>query len=202
MAGECFDIPFVVCSIESDGILGQDFLKQHVDSINYKHSSLVIGNTSVPLWTGGQANQICRVEIQETVRLPGYTRKLVSVKIPQKEHLAPLGCVEPSFELMAKKEVCIMGGIVDVTASSLSVTLLNFGSGETTIYKNTNLGTCESYFESTAPTECISVVQCSKQNNSLPEHLQNLYERSSTHLSPDEKEGLCSLLCKYQNVFF
>jgi len=42
MCGERFDISFVVCAIEADGILGQDFMKQHVDCINYKRSCSVI----------------------------------------------------------------------------------------------------------------------------------------------------------------
>jgi len=67
---EYFDVPLVVCEIDSDGILGQDFLRQHVDSINYKKSCLVMGQTSVPLWVGGLANQICRVEVQQTVKIP------------------------------------------------------------------------------------------------------------------------------------
>ena len=117
MTSERFDMSFVVCDIEADGILGQDFLKQYVDSINYKHSCLLIGNKTIPLWTGGRANQICRVDIQHTIKIPAHTRKQVTVKIPQREHLAQLGCVEPSIELMAKREVCVMGGIVDTTSS-------------------------------------------------------------------------------------
>ena len=201
MTNERFDIPFVVCNVEADGILGQDFLKQHVDSINYKRSCLVIGNNIIPLWTGGQANQICRVNIQHTVMVPAHTRKIVSVGIPQKEHLAPLGYVEPSMDLMAKSQICVMGGIVETTSSALSMALLNYGSDDITIYKNTNMGTCESYFEPEMSHGRISVVQQTQQTNILPEHLQDLYNRSSNHLTEHEKQELITLLCKYENVF-
>ncbi len=62
LGNECFDVSFVVCDIEADGILGQDFLRANVDSINYKRSCLMMGGDVVPLWTGGQALHICRVE--------------------------------------------------------------------------------------------------------------------------------------------
>ena len=49
MGVERFDLPFVVCGIEADGILGQDFLRSNVDSINYKRPCLVMGDNTVTL---------------------------------------------------------------------------------------------------------------------------------------------------------
>ena len=202
MANQRFDLSFVVCSMEIDGILGQDFLREHVDSINYKRSCLVIGQNLVPLWTGGQANQICRVELQDTVKLPSHTRMMVPVKIPQKEHLTPQGFVEPSIELMAKSEVCIMGGIVDIAASNkIILNLMNYGQTDITLYKKTTLGTCESYFESENQPERIASISESEENGSFPDHLLDLLERSSTHLNENEKQSLSKLLYKYQGVF-
>ncbi|KAH3868123.1 hypothetical protein DPMN_031262 [Dreissena polymorpha] len=123
MATERFDHTFIACEMKTDGILGQDFLKQYVDSINYKRSCLVMGKKVVPLWTGGQANQICRVQLQETVKLPPYSRRMVSDEIPPKEHLSPIGMIEPSFDLKAHREICIMGGLIDTTSGLVNLNL-------------------------------------------------------------------------------
>ncbi|KAH3836548.1 hypothetical protein DPMN_109920 [Dreissena polymorpha] len=111
MATERFDHTFFACKKETHGVLGQHFLKQYFYSIDYKRSCLVIGKNVVPFWTGGQANQICRLQLQETVKLPPYSRRMVSVEIPLKEHLSPIGMIEPSFDLMAHREICVMGDI-------------------------------------------------------------------------------------------
>lgn len=207
-----FDIPFVVCGIEADGILGQDFLKQHVDSINYKRSCLVLGQNIVPLWTGGQANQVCRIEISDTVKIPSRCRRSVTVNIPQKEHLSEFGYVEPCIELMAKSCICVIGGVVNTTKDTIALHILNYGDEETTVYKNTNLGTCESYFERDSARERVAAVQElsdvavsenreSADDTILPDHLIGLFDRSSANLSETEKRGLRKLLIKYAGVF-
>ncbi|KAH3831677.1 hypothetical protein DPMN_104947 [Dreissena polymorpha] len=144
MATDGFDHTLIACEIETDGILGQDFLKQYVDSINYKRSCLVMGKNVVPFWTGGQANQICRVQLNETVKLPPYLRTMVSVEIPLKEHVSPIGMIKPSFDLMAHREMCVMGGLIDYTSGLVNLNLLNYGPSDVTVFKNTNLEICES----------------------------------------------------------
>jgi hypothetical protein len=198
-----YDLTFMVCDVNLDGILGQDFLKQYVDSINYKHACLVIGSDRVPLWTGGQGLQVCRVEMQETVQLPPHSRMWVPVKIPQHEHLAPNGFIEPSFELMGKHEVTLMAGIIQ-TKTDTVVNVLNYGPDMITLHRNTCLGTCESYYEPPPSESSIiaSISDCDiNTSSSLPSHLQDLFERSSTHLSESEKQDLINTLFKYQDVF-
>jgi len=103
---------------------------------------------------------------------------------------------------MAKNEVCIMGGVVDTTSDTLTLSILNYGESDVTVYKNIHLGTCESHSETDTSFDRIATI---KQNesvtNMLPEHLVDLYERSTVHLTDLEKPGLKNLLCKYQGVF-
>ena len=198
---EYFDLTFIVCNIDLDGILGQDFLRKHVDSINYKQSCLVIGSNKVPLWTGGQGLQVCRVEMRNTIKLPPQSRMWVPIKIPHSEHLAPAGFIEPSFDLMGKKEITLMAGIVQTSAEAV-VNVLNYGKEAVTLYKNTCLGTCESYFEPPAmESDLIAHVHEPTTDSTIPSHLSDLLERSSNHLSESEKQDLVRTLNKYQDVF-
>ncbi|KAH3784776.1 hypothetical protein DPMN_095312 [Dreissena polymorpha] len=77
VGNECFDVSFVVCDIEADGILVQDFMRANVDSINYKRSWLMMGVDVVPLWTSGQALHICRVKLQPTFEIPANSTMMV-----------------------------------------------------------------------------------------------------------------------------
>lgn len=198
---ECFDLTFIVCNIDLDGILGQDFLKQHVDSINYKQSCLIIGSDKVPLWTGGRSLQVCRVEMKDTVKLPPHSRMWVPIKIPHSEHLASDGFVEPSFDLMGKKEVSIMAGIIQ-TGSNTVLNLLNYGKDTVTLHKNTCLGTCESYYEPPqTQSGLIAHVNEPDIESTVPPHLSDLIDRSSTHLCESEKRDLIKTLHKYQDIF-
>ena len=57
----------MVCDIESDCIIGQDFLSENVDSISYRRSCLTVGSKTIPLWMGGTALQICMDSGKHTV---------------------------------------------------------------------------------------------------------------------------------------
>ena len=103
LGSENFDLPFIVCDLHMDGLLGQDFPKEHVESISYRQSCLIIQDKQIPLWTGGESVHVCRVEVKETVQLPPKSRMWLSVNVPQAEYLSKYGFVEPSLDVMAKK---------------------------------------------------------------------------------------------------
>ncbi|KAH3785334.1 hypothetical protein DPMN_163421 [Dreissena polymorpha] len=146
---ECYDVTSVVGDIDSDGILGQDFLRQNVDHINYRKSCLVIGSAIVPLQTVGGSSQICRVEVRETVMIPAHSKMWVPVIIPFAEYMAPLGFVEPDPDVMAEKEVFPMSDIVEIHSENVPVNVVNYSSEPITIFKQMHLGTCKPFFENT-----------------------------------------------------
>ena len=189
-----------MCDIESDCIIGQDFLHEHVDSISYRRSCLIVGSKTIPLWMGGTALQICKVEVRNTTKIPAHSRAWIPVNIPFSEHLGPTGFIEPSFELIEKHGFCVVGGIVDVSNSDTLVSVVNLGSEPTTVYAKTTLGTCESYEECYDGPRIARVTE-QELSQSLPEHLTELFERSAGHLNESEKADFSRLLCKYSSVF-
>ena len=197
---ERYDITFVVGDIDSDGILGQDFLRKNVDNINYRKSCLVMGSETVPLETANGSSQICRVEVRETVKIPAQSRMWVPVTIPLAEHMSPLGFVEPDPDVMSTIEILTMSGIVDTQSENVLVNVVNYGSQPITIFKRMPLGTCKPYHERVQQHRIARVteqVAC----DTLPEHLTDLFDRSSVHLNDQEKSELECLLSKYSSVF-
>ena len=78
---------------------------------------------------------------------------------------------------MAKSEVCVMGGIVDTRSHKFTKNFLNDGLKEITVHYNTNLGTCESYYETVKFRDRIATVYETLENGQIPEHLLYVYER-------------------------
>ncbi|CAC5375367.1 unnamed protein product [Mytilus coruscus] len=106
-----FNTEFLVCNIKQDAILGQDFLLDHKDKIDYKRQILSTKDTDIRCWIGGEANAICRVIAKETLTLPGKSKMLIPVIIENAEHLGPLGYVDKTQK--KETEHKITRGILD-----------------------------------------------------------------------------------------
>ena len=77
---------------------------------------------------------------------------------------------------------------------------------EATIFSGTSVGICESYYEveSTGTVNCAAITRDVTEpqlSELLPEHLQDLWERSKIQLNEDEGEILADLLNRYQHIF-
>lgn len=108
---EVYKIPVLVCDISQDVILGQDFLLKYACKIDYQKLQIVIGSETLNCWTGGNAAMVCRVQIKETTTLPPQSQMAIPVNIPYAWKLTETALVEPSIELMEKKDVSNSGDI-------------------------------------------------------------------------------------------
>ena len=212
----CFNMPLalgssayrttvVVCDIEPYAILGQDFLVQHVSKIYIKRLLLCTDYGDIQCYTGGEANMVCRVVVRETITVPPQSRMCIPVLIPGSEHLTDNGIIETSPKLWQDKKIVLTRGIIHSKAENQAVQILNFGSKPVVLYPNTKLGTCESCYHTPEPelSRCnaVSSEESEAATDKLPEHLQDLWERSSVHLKNEERRRLASLLIKYQQIF-
>ena len=125
----------------------------------------------------------------------------VPVKIPHSEHLASEGFIEPSFDIMAKKEVTMMAGVV-TTSTKPVINVINYGNDPVTLHKNTCVGTCESFYEPD-PLDSARIARVHESDTipTVPSHLSDLFERSSLHLTESEKNDVTVTLHRYQDVF-
>ena len=77
----------IVCDISPDGILGQDFMLEHVKKIDYEKYMLHTETGQISCWLGGNSSMTCRVIAEETTYLPANSSAWISVKIPSQEHM-------------------------------------------------------------------------------------------------------------------
>ncbi|XP_069103872.1 uncharacterized protein [Argopecten irradians] len=201
-----YHTPVTVCDINGDAILGQDFLLKHITRIDYRKLALCTNTGDIPCWLGGETQMVCKVSATETTVVPPFSRVGVRIYISGSTHLADAGLIEMTTDTFADQDVLLLPGIVNTRMEEKSVTIVNFGSVPVTLYPNMRLGTCESYYEEAAPDIVQAVTSAEyndnhSNNQEVPPHLTDLLERSSVHISADERRQLALLLTKYENVF-
>lgn len=195
-------IPALVCNISQDAILGQDFLLRYVHKIDFQNLQISIGNDTIDCWTGGQAAMVCRVHVSEAVTIPACSQMMIPVDIPNAHRLSNTALMEPSIKLMEKKGITLIPGVIDSKSNCHAANIVNYCNEEIKLYPNTNLGTCRSLVEEIQETQrCAIIKEPEKDGKEFPKHLEDLFCRSSGHLTEVEKEELKDLLWQYQDVF-
>ena len=192
----------IVCDISPDGILGQDFMLEHVKKIDYEKYMLHTETGQISCWLGGNSSMTCRVIAEETTYLPANSSTWISVKIPSQEHMeTKTAFVEP----IESQSAYLLPGVIKtgVSEESRNLNVVNGSEDCVTIYPNTTLGNCISVRD-----DPIQIMSCNTQTlleqpscGELPEYLNDLFTRSSVHLDENEQNQLKSLLIKYQSVF-
>lgn len=186
-----YPLTVLVCDISQDAILGQDFLLEHVQKIDYRKLQVFIGDEILNCWTGGNAAMVCRVTVKEAVTIPPCSQMTIPVGIPNACRLSKAALIEPSIKLMGKKGVSILPGIIDSKSSCHKANIVNFSTQEIKLFPKTNLGFCKSLLEE--PIDCtthrcarVQLEDPCKKNDNFPEHLQDLLRRSSINLTEEE----------------
>ena len=192
----------IVCDISPDGILGQDFMLEHVKKIDYEKYMLHTETGQISCWLGGNSSMTCRVIAEETTYLPANSSAWISVKIPSQAHMeTKTAFVEP----IESQSAYLLPGVIKtgVSEESRNLNVVNGSEDCVTIYPNTTLGNCISVRD-----DPIQIMSCNTQTlleqpscGELPEYLNDLFTRSSVHLDENEQNQLKSLLIKYQSVF-
>ncbi|KAK3082555.1 hypothetical protein FSP39_002615 [Pinctada imbricata] len=202
LEGTSFSHEAFVADIMPDAIIGQDFLLKYANKIDLKKLQLITYFGNIPCWIGGETKMICNVKPVRSTTVPPKSRVWLPVNIPSSEKLAPLGIIEPCLNQLHQKSIFFSAGIIDLRDNSTTkcIDFMNLGNEPVTLYPNSCIGTCESYYE-TVLGQCGAITTEIKDEAVLPYHLQDLYERSIVHLTEKQKADLKSLLIKYQDIF-
>lgn len=189
----------IICDIELPAILGQDFLTRNVDRIDYRKMEMKVGNSLLPCWVNGEAEAVCAVHVTEFTTIPPLTGKLVSVSIPNSDHLSPIGLIDRNGIL--RSQSMVTPGLRNVCKKNPVIQILTISSEEVKIQPNPRLTTCESVYLNSYQTSQCYAVTTKDEPDLLPPYLHELYTKSSVNLSSDEKSKLAELLIQFQDIF-
>ena len=193
----------VICDIGLDGILGQDFLLKFVTRINYKQYTLHTEHGEIQCYIYGKSAATCRIEVRATTLVPPQSGVWLPVDIPGSENLTSHGFAEPVPP--KQTSLSMIPGVLDLNEKVVSV--VNCTEEPVTLHAKQLIGTCESYTDSEESgqghmvKESLPVNPEKPASLQLPEHLQDMFSRSSVHLDNQQKEALAQLLLDYHQVF-
>jgi len=171
----------IICDIDPDGTLRQDFLLTHATSIDYKRPTVNTKNFQIRCWIGGEAE--CRVTSREKMIIPAMTKASVKVSIENVENLSETGLLIADAHFENNTNLRVVEGVLDPHKDTVNVILINASENPVHGHENVTVGKCESYFEQKEPDEILcNHIHEADNDNTLPEHLKDLLERSSTEL--------------------
>ena len=200
-----------VANIELEGILGYDFLSRFDCKLECGKGEMKLQNRDVKCSTGKPQSSCNRVVVDTTVCIPPGGEIVLPGKRTDEKDVG-IAVVEPANKFVQHHEIVVAKVLVDTRKDIVPVRLLNLSDKYTTLYKGTNIATCEPVEEIFSPEERTNhrtdlraaVCQASDvraTDHDLPNYLQDLYSRCTTYLDDEQREQLVALLMRHQDAF-
>ena len=207
----------VAADLKDDMLLGNDFLREYGAAINLQNNTLTMKDgQSIPAVykrINDQTFHISRVTSARTVVIPPMSVKAVHVLLSSNDPVEMI--LEPVFitDVLLTPKTLVKGG------SDVSITVMNFSDDPIAIDDGQLLATAEEaelvddQLEDDEPitdnegalsvrrTTADEVAASSKVPSNVPEHIQNLYERSIKDVDPQYHDQIRSLLCEHADAF-
>ena len=191
----------VVADIDMDAILGLDFLKTNDCQLDMLRDTLTIKGKSCSLKLAGKVG-CYRVTVSEPVEIPSKSEIIIEGKtcVPVLRH-NDLGIVEPiqSCPIIShEKERGIVAKTLVRVDDKVPVRIANLGDESKKLYPGTHI----------ANLSMVSKVHdINKQKPQpytfpqVPDHLQDLFQRTINGLSCAQSASIAKLLIKHQSTF-
>ena len=210
----------LVADIEDAGILGMDFLTATGASIDVAGRRLLMNGESLYCAEISSQYVSFRCVVRRSVVITPNSQTVVPVKLNKRQWKSGIPeahrgqrILEPctSFQLKAKG-ILVGSTLVDVSdGKPLFVRVLNVSDEPQTIGANTVVALAKPINDITVLNEpgsdtadlpaVINESMGDSPEESLPQPLHELWERSSKHLTKGESSKMANLLLKYKHVF-
>jgi hypothetical protein len=208
--GKSFKQRFIVADIDVPAVLGYDFLHLHDCKIDMGGGKLTIGGIELICKKESQITTIFNITVHKNVVLPAYSEVVIE---GDSTHLTE-AVVEPSFD-GDKNSLIVARALVDPSNCTLPLRIVNASNTEMVIYANTRLATCQAYssvMKLNADRETDEEIcmmrkvdetehNLERNDDTLPNHLINLFESSCTNLSEEQSSQLKGLLKRHSGAF-
>jgi hypothetical protein len=124
-----YEVSAVICDIEVDAILGQDFILQYVKIMDLQNMTIQTADNTIPLFFGDKADRVCRVICSQKVVIPPSSIVNVSVKVSDNEYLSPCMLLEPNEQVMKNRGLFLAPQLTNEKQSTIP-TVINFSEKE------------------------------------------------------------------------
>ena len=185
----------IVADIESDIILGLDFLKNQNGHINVETNSLILGDKKFDLNCHGKPGCYRNVR-SETVTVPARSEMIVSGKVADKGILKEDLCVIEPTEKAYENDQCIAKSFIH-GKQAVPLRMMNLTNEAQTLSSGVQVAIA-------SPVSEVRKVETngnSTKKEVVPEHLQDLYRRTIEGLNKEQGQQVARLLIKYGAIF-
>ena len=189
-----------VAPIEDDMLLGLDFLRKHHADISLSSDALHIGGQTMPFDSGEVSRElkIARVKVKRKVKVPALSAIKVSCSLDQ-----------PMEEYYTESEVnhLMVPRTVQNGKTPPIMVFFNCSDKAVKLSRGQIVGLAYEFSsvlddnEQSASQTGMSVNQVKVDSGEIPEHVQDLFERSKQDLTPDEQIELKRLLVNNADAF-
>lgn len=192
---DCCAVP-----IDDEMILGLDFLAAYHGIVNIKECTISLENNTFPVKLISDLKQHPNsyVRIQRTMCVQPNT--IVRIAVQLENHLTGEYVVSP-----VRLKSGLLGSHTLGRGNTTAMSFINDSSTAVKIKEGTVVGEAEAYAEICQEEESpvlIRKLQTSAQvDDELPEHLTDLYNRSTPELNDREKCRVKQLLVEYHDIF-
>ncbi|MCG7878981.1 MAG: retroviral-like aspartic protease family protein, partial [Candidatus Thiodiazotropha taylori] len=197
----------LVANIENDGILGMDFLTAHQCDLMLTQKLLKIKGEKVRCFANSREAQptCCRVAISEYVVVPPGTEMVVEGFITDVMDRRGTGLVEVDTGFLHKKGLLVAKSLVCPSYGTIPIRIANPYDEKQAINKHTVVATYEpiepSEIQRVDATQSTEGSRDQSSSTNIPDHLCDLFARSSQNLNPEEQQHFKQLLIQYQDTF-
>jgi hypothetical protein len=205
--GQIFKQRILVAEVEAPVVLGYDFLHKYKCQLDMDKGDVRLCGRTLHCQRESQMPSIFKIRVAKTVMIPGSSEMVLHAKIEGN----PKGCSEivvdntsPSLRRMG---LVVAKAVVDPSQGTVPIRVVNLSSEAQTLYKRACAATGETIAsieilgsqseETMAKVHMVDVTT----DEELPEHLQDLWERSTEHLTEEQGQKVRQLLNKHQAVF-
>lgn len=184
----------VIAEIDIDVVLGIDFMKGNNVSIDIKRNTMSVQSQELTLSCTGRIGCF-RIILAEPTVIPAHSEVLVNGKI--QEHGTSRfkeGLVEPSKRFIELGRGSVARLLVTVD-KYIPLRIGNFSGSQQTLYPGTNIATL-------SPVDKIeNCNQGFQKARKIPDHIKDLYDKTSEGMAVKQKKEVHSLLAKYSHIF-
>ena len=209
----------VIADIESDGLIGLDFMKANNCELNYRQKTFSIDGRSFKFKEEQGHYVSCRIKAANTIMIPPNSEFMVEGKVQRKPGMGQCSIAEPVRSIMEKHRVVPGRVIIDPSKGSVPICIANPTDETVVLHKGTDLAIA---------TPIVNLCALSKENTEqnqdnetgndtghdmqkpnlddvlegpLPEHLQELLERSGDDLTNEQISQTRNFLFHYSYIF-
>ena len=196
---------FWVCDSVQMGILGTDFMHRNQVTLDWGRYKCFVGKKQIKVHDISKVPMYSKVVAATTVKIPAGKEMIIPGKVyADSEMRSAIGVLDPAMCTYRKCGALVARIIVDTRQATVPIRVLNPCEEEDIIiHENATLGKIDAVAE-LQPLDIDDKNQ--KQTESdlpivVPEHLTDLYNRSTKDLPDHECIAVAQLLAKFANTF-